>query len=238
MNLISFGRTATYDEMLTRIAIGTIVSSFVAIEWLRWHIGTLDGILATVDKWPAIGPLKDYDKLPFGTILPAIVIGVLCRIIKLHDRLSDVFAIRKRFDISEILIPICGHCDKKMTSDRLDALSRDRHKWVRLLFYEYASSFKDKAIIDENLIRQALDWWTWAWVALESSAIFLVACIIAYWSTQYKTAFQMLTVANCLFITSSLLRTYGCRSTARAEVNAIMDNEKAASEIRKKLNAL
>jgi len=137
--VLSLGRAANYDEMLTRIAIGTIVISSLAIWWMRSAIPSLDVYLASIDKMPAVGPFKDYDKLPVGTILPGIVIGVLFRVVKLHDRVSDLFGVRRRFDISEILIPICGQLDKKLTFERRDQLAQERHQWMDRLFYAYAS---------------------------------------------------------------------------------------------------
>ena len=68
------------------------------------------------------------------------------------------------------------------------------------LFYAYASSSKDKAKIDESLIRQALDWWTWAWIALESASVLLTGSIIAYLSSLYKLAYEILGVSLVLIL--------------------------------------
>jgi len=152
--------------------------------------------------------------------------------------MSDVFGIRQRFDLWCILIPICGELDRKITLDRLDTLRRKRHHWMDQLFYSYASSSPGKAKIDENSIRQALDWWTWAWICLEAALIFFAACVAAYWFASYQAATQMLALANLLVLGFALLVRFACTRSATAEVNAILADKTRRDEMRTKLDAL
>ena len=41
---------------------------------------SINALLSSIDKIPAIGPLKDYDKIPFGTLAVGILIGFIFRV--------------------------------------------------------------------------------------------------------------------------------------------------------------
>jgi hypothetical protein len=109
---------------------------------------------------------------------------------------------------------------------------------MKRLFYDFASSSKDKAIIDDSLIKQALDWWTWAWICLECALVFACSSAIAFFFASYLAAFLMLVVGNALTGISLVIIRKSCASTARAEVRSILDDQTRISTLREKLNAL
>jgi hypothetical protein len=233
------GRTANYDEMLNRVAFGAFITAAVVTWRLRIANPALDGILSAVDAGlPAVGPLKDYDKLPTGTLVAGIAIALAFRIVKLHDRVSDLLLIRRSFDISNILIPVIGAFDLKLSEERRARLVKNRNHWMHELFYAYASSSEGKAKIDVSVIRQALDWWTWSWMALESAVILNAGSLVAYSSRAYRMAFELTQVSAVLVIVFYLLVRFACTRAATAEVRAILSDDARRIEIRKKLNAL
>src|SRR6266550_8130251 len=99
MSLNPFAPTTDYPSMLNKIAVYTFAVG-IAMTWvLRSQIWPVEVFLMRFDlPVQLIG-----NKISLGYILPAFLVALLFRIFKMHDRLSDVFGIRKRFDVNEIL---------------------------------------------------------------------------------------------------------------------------------------
>jgi hypothetical protein len=51
-----------------------------------------------------------------------------------------------------------------------------RHDLMRTAFYQFANSRAPQ--IDEHLIHQALDLWSWFWIVLEASVLFVVTGLV------------------------------------------------------------
>jgi hypothetical protein len=220
-----FAQPKTYSEMLAKIAIFTGVTAFLLTLLIGWHSPTaarmLDALNIEVKVWI-------FEKVKLGWVLPAFLVALAARIIKLHDRISDAFRVRETFDLLEILVPIAGGVQIPVDADLLGKLREKRDQVLREVFYKYASSLSPK--IDGQLVISALDKWTWFWILLESVVLGFVTTVVLVLLAAYEAAaFLGLGVLAGIL----LFRQAGplCAPTAHAEVNAILQLPDAPSAI-------
>src|ERR1039457_1184872 len=71
-------------------------------------------------------------KVKLGYVLPALIVAVAFRIFKAHDRISDIFGIRRNFDVQEILVPLAGEANFPVNLERLASLQRNRSEERRV----------------------------------------------------------------------------------------------------------
>jgi len=164
MDLDFFKAVGDYPKMLNKIAVSTFTGTILAIWLLRYEVPALDNLLK-----PLSVPIKVFGdvNLPLGTILPALVVAALSRMFKLHDRISDIFRIRQRFDVGEILFPMAIASGASLSGDQIRAIRKNCKSMMYKVFYKYASSTAGKAVIDSHYITMALDQWCWYWIVLE-----------------------------------------------------------------------
>lgn len=172
--MIIFEAPKNYHEMLNKIGWYTFVGIFIATIMGVNANATIKDIL----EKSSLGLKFEYNGINFavGYIYPAVVLGFIARTIKFHDKVSDLFRIRKEFDIKYILTPICEGLGKKINKHLKDTLQAKRDELMTRLFYKYASS--TNAQIDTHLIITALDNWCGYWILLELRIIFIVLSII------------------------------------------------------------
>ena len=221
-----FAQPKTYSEMLAKIAIFTGGTAFLLTLLIAWHsppiARALDALNIDVKIWV-------FDKVQLGWVIPAFLIALLSRIIKLHDRISDAFRLREKFDLLEILVPLAGGVQVAVDSALLSKLRQKRDHVMREVFFKYASSLAPQ--IDGQLVISALDKWTWFWILLESIVLAFIATIVLILIGGYQAAaFLALGVLAGVL----LFRLVGpvCAPTAHAEVDAILQLPNAPGEIR------
>jgi hypothetical protein len=167
--LMPFFGPKNYSEMLWKIALAdfwlTLACTFLArqdpwVESLFSQIEHLPGFkeFATAVKAPAIN---------VGGFAIALTVLIFSRVTRFHDRISDFFKIRARFDRANILLPLAVMSGVHMTARQIQNLKRDRHPLMRETFYKYASSRSEKPLVDKHDIESALEAWHMYWVALE-----------------------------------------------------------------------
>lgn len=178
-----FGAVTNYPEMLNKISVSTFIYAILATANLRGEIQGFDSLLT--EKVESIQAFRDLKltvlgaKFGVGTVLPPLVFAILARIFKMHDRISDVFRIRYRFDVtSSILIPLAiGSCNH-VYLDLIEKINRNRNDLMPKVFYKFASSTPGRAQIDEHLIIMALDMWSWYWIILEMVTVNIIVTVI------------------------------------------------------------
>jgi hypothetical protein len=79
----------------------------------------------------------------------------------MHNKISDLFQIRKKFDVSYILIPLSKAVEIPIDENYKNVLKTNRKTLMADVFYKYASSTNPQ--IDKHLIWIALDKWSWYW---------------------------------------------------------------------------
>src|SRR5438105_5864153 len=91
-----------YPEMLNKIGIFTLAGALV-LTWFIAHANTKIGaiVLAGTLKIPVLGV-----ELPPFFVAPGFLIALTFRVVRLHDRVSDLLRIRETFDLHEILTPL------------------------------------------------------------------------------------------------------------------------------------
>lgn len=234
MSLNPLAPVTDYSSMLYRIFICTTVAGIIATRLIRLHCKPVDDYLKYYDIPVDLGIIKDFKAL--GFLLPAVLIALFARVIKLHNRVSDLLGIRTRFDVDEILRPLAEGSGFAVGSLNLDSLRKNRQNLMERAFYRYAS-YSD-AKINKHLIQQAYDWWSWYWVILESAVIFIPVGIALLVLRSYSLGFMFLAI--CLIVVPVVLiyfRTF-CVGYAHREVDAILDDATRKAEVRAVFDAL
>ena len=218
-----------YQSMLARIFWFTTASALAAVWMLRAHVPALDGWLREVDFTLALGG----DKLlptPGGYLLPALAVGMASRVFRLHGRVSDWLGIRESFDIEAIIGELAARLDIDLDSIGYDELRQVRHRLMRTAFYPYVSG--SRPAVDELLVQQALDAWSWFWIGVEAIVLFtlagfgLVACGV------YRLGLQTVLAAITFAGFGMPMLRGQCRKYAAAQVRAILADRGRAAQVR------
>lgn len=223
---------ADYPEMLWKIALWTFFSSLACTMGLQYVYPSLTLFLGQLPS------VTVYDmELSLGTLLVPLLFAAFTRSIKLHDRLSDLFRIRIRFDVDNILLPLAVGCGVTMSPSRIGRLEQDRHTVMRKVFYCYASGTVGQSKIDRQYILMALDQWYWYWIVLESSVVLGTTALILAIGSHFLSALILLAVIEAGHLVRCVLyhRAVAC---ALVEVEEILNSVDRKEEIAKVLNAL
>lgn len=170
MSLNPFLTVKSYSEMLTKVATWTFFVSLAVTVVLRVRWPLIDAGLGTLSPQIPVAGVE----LPLGTLAPAFVMALISRVVKLHDRLSDLLGIRRRFDRQEILLPLAAMSGAILTPTQVERIDAARNNLMGQIFYAYASSDPSKSKIDPHYVTMALDQWSWYWILLE--ALFVIGC--------------------------------------------------------------
>src|SRR5688572_2247889 len=117
-----------YSQMLWKIAAGTGTVTFGSL----WLLGKVDSVAhaflfgADAERVDVLGI-----SLPVVPALITVGVAILTRAFKLHDRVSDVLGIRKRFDLREIIRPLTVESGLAWTTDIRDRAAAQRDKIMR-----------------------------------------------------------------------------------------------------------
>src|SRR6266487_2912905 len=125
MSLNPFATVGDYPAMLNKIAWWTFFTSLLATLLVRWRLPVIDAALEAVSfgvKVPVAGNM-----FSLGSLIPAFTMALVSRVSKLHDRLSDLLGIRKRFDRQEILLPMAAASGATLTPDQLQKIDAHRN---------------------------------------------------------------------------------------------------------------
>lgn len=174
--LMPFFGPKNYSEMLWKIALAdfwlTLASTFV-VRYDPW----INSLFLRLEHLPGFKEFATAIKAPEVNIsgfAVALLMLIFSRVTRFHDRISDFFQIRARFDRANILLPLAVMSGAQMTARQIVNLKRDRHPLMRETFYKYASSRSEQPLVDKHDIESALEAWHMYWVALEW--IFILTC--------------------------------------------------------------
>jgi len=99
--------------------------------------------------------------------------------LRLHDRISDLFGIRARFDRNYILLPLAILTGSQLSAFQLNRMGANRDSLMRRVFYRYASTRAERPLVDRHDIEAAIEIWSWYWVLVEGTAVCCSAfCVI------------------------------------------------------------
>jgi hypothetical protein len=218
-----------YQSMLNRIFWFTSAAALVAIWLLRQNIHGLDLLLRKIDFTVAFGNDKILP-MPAGYLLPALAVGMLTRIYRLHAHISDWLGLREHFDVEVIIAEFAKELGIDLPYVPYEKLRTYRSAIMRAAFYRYVSG--PQAQIDPQLIQQALDAWSWFWIGLEATLIFILTGLALIAGGAYESGFETLG-AIILFAANGLpMIRNSCRRYAIAQVRAILADPSRATAAR------
>lgn len=229
MSLNPLAPVADHQAMLNRIFWFTTVAGLVAVWILRLNIPPLERQLSQIDCAIAVGDNRLLP-VPAGFMIPALVIGLLTRVYRIHARISDWLGIRESFDIDVIIAEFAARLSIDLSSLTRDQLVRRRHHIMRRAFYPSVSGLAPA--IDPHLIRQALDAWSWFWIAIEATFVFTATSLALIATGTQQLGFELLggTLLTAALGLPTLHRQ--CRIYAVAQVREILTSPTRANEIR------
>ncbi|HEX4002897.1 MAG TPA: hypothetical protein VHX36_09615 [Candidatus Acidoferrales bacterium] len=227
-----FASPNNYPEMLNKISVWTFADSLV----LTVIIGLVCPAAARIlGRYPIRIEIYGSLTVPILYIVPPVIVAVISRIVRLHDKVSDLFAIRQNFDVFHILLPLAGAVGCALDLDKLEVLKNKRRELMNKTFYRYASSTEPK--IQKHLIVSALDKWSWYWILVEFLIIGICAFAVLLFCGAYHAASWLATA----LLVSVPLGIWGgrfCALTAQAEVREILADATRCAEIKAVFSAL
>lgn len=227
--MFPFDRPKDYGEMLNKIGIFT----FLFALGLTWFVAErVDSIHAVLNSRQTTVDVASIH-VPILYVVPAAVVAFFARIVRLHDKVSDIFRIRKRFDINKILVPLSEAVGLKVDGNFLDQLRNRREDAMERTFYRYAS-FEDPKI-SKALVLGAVELWTWYWIALESAVWAFVAALVLLANAQYIPASALLAVTGGLILLFLGCFTF-CGRRAEYQIREIVSDDGRATTIRGELS--
>lgn len=233
--MMIFNVSKSYEDMLNKIGIFTwgflIVSWYLVLlsfpefnQYINESIKEFFEIKSSITIFGF--------ELPFSFVIPT-AISIICRIIKLHDRVSDLLDIRLNYDCYNILIPLAEGSGCSIRS--LKKIKENRTDLMGKTFYKYAGY--TSPAIDQHLINMALDSLCWYWIIVEGLVVTLTTFIICIFSSKLGIIRMLFLIIIILIIACLGLRNT-CKKRTSSEVNAILNDAKRKNEIKAVFDAL
>ena len=217
-----------YQSMLNRISWFTTVCALAAIWMLRLHNHELNTHLSQIDFQLEFGNDKILP-IPGGYLFPALAVGMLTRVYRLHARISDALGIRRCFDIDIIVTEFANLMDVDLTLVSYERLVEYRPSIMRAAFYPFVNGTQPS--IDQQLVHQALDAWSWFWIGVEATLVFILTGFGLIAGGSYAVGLETIGGA-VIFAAVGLPAMRGqCSRYAIAQVRAIMADPARADAI-------
>jgi hypothetical protein len=226
MSLNPLAPLTDYQSMQTRIFWFTSVAALACVWLLRLYIPALDAALGALEAPLNAGSDKS---LPAGYLVPALTVGIMTHIFRLHSRLSDLLGVRECFDLEIILAQFASALELQLPPP--DELRRVRHPLMRKVFYPYVSSFSPQ--IDPQLIQQALDAWSWFWISVEATLLFTLTSFALIATGGHQIGLNTLAAALAFALIGLPALRRQCGRYATAQVREILGDPARAAAIRK-----
>lgn len=222
----------SYSDMLERVFATTVASGLVCTAILANASPSVKALLDSIKTEAGIGPIKAVRAL---YVLLPILIAMISRIIRLHDKISDVLHIRMMFDTRYILLPMARLSGAEVDTHMRQRLLSLREPAMYKVFYPYVSL--PTPAIDRQLIRTALDNWGWFWACVESAFLFIITGsiirIIGRDIEFYLCVIVLLMIG--LLLTTQWI---ACRRSADRQVRAIIDDPQRRTSIQEYFAAI
>jgi hypothetical protein len=218
-----------YQSMLNRIFWFTTASALAAVWLLRAYVPSLDAQLNRLDFALQFGGDKMLP-IPAGYLFPALAVGLLTRIYRVHARISDWLEIRERFDIDVIISELADQLSIDLTLISEERLVEQRSHFMRTAFYAFVGGHQPQ--IDPQLIHQALDAWSWFWIGVEGTLMFVVTGLGLVALNEYQIGLQTILFTLAFAAIGLPLMRAQCERYAVAQVRAILSDPSRENSIR------
>lgn len=235
-----FSTTKNYAQVLKRLASLAFYETFIITLLLRAN-PRIDAFFTSIESWGPIGKvartIPHHNVLNLSGVVIGFIVAILTHTFHVHDLISDVLGIRRRFDRKHILIPLAQRIGSAITKDKIKKIAQQRDKLMHAMFYRYASSGAANTLVDKHDIEQALNAWSWFWVFIEAIFYVVVGAFIAWWFGSHNLALGFALVSISLLLIAALQRirlgTYALR-----QIETIASDPTAAYEVKKLFDAL
>lgn len=226
-----FTSPKNYSEMLKKIATTTFFISLFIIMILSHTINDISSFMKIISfglKYE-YGGLKLYISYFYFPLLFALGENIF----KIHDKVSDLFGIRYRFDKNIIIARFLNEIKQSKKLKKVNKINRD--SIMRVIFYKYASSTNPQ--IDRHLIDMALGVWSWYWIIMDTLLCVITLGIIwLIFSFSWLACFVLIgIIITCLSI-MHIIKKFQCSEYALQEVQAILQLQNSRSEIKRYLS--
>ena len=229
-----------YSQILKKLASFAFYEVYL-ITLMRRANPNIERFFSGIETWGPIGKVTDiipgHQVLNLTGIAIAFAIALLTHMFQLHDRISDLLGIRRRFDLKSILIPLALLVGVDVSKDKEAKIWGKRDALMRSVFYKYASSRDDKPLVDKHDIEQALNAWSWFWVFVEAIIYFTIGMIIAFWLGSHDIA-KIFAVIGVVCFAIACLQRFRLPRYAKPQVAAIAANAGASAEVKQQFDAL
>lgn len=221
-----------YPSMLGNLSFAFLGQSVAWFYVARLNIppikDTFESLAAQLPSGMEVFGLTPIDAVP---IIVAYIFALILQSFKLHDLLSDIFKIRKNFDIEHILIPTALLVSATVDRLRLSRIRASRELLMADAFYKYASSTDPNPPVGKHEIVQSLSNWSWHWMALESQFLHIFVAIIFALSGLTTWALAAAFIALATGLVRQLYFRYAIRNAHR-QIDTITADATRAKEIR------
>lgn len=229
MSLNPLTPVTDYQSMLNRIFWFTSAAALAAVWVLRTNLPALDAQLRQVDFTLEFGGDKIVP-IPGGYLLPSLAMGLGSRVFRIHGLLARWLGIRERFDIDVILSELARRTGFDLDQVAADDLAVHRHKLMRQAFYQFVGG--DAPQIDRHLIYRALDLWSWFWIGLEATFVFVLTSFVLFAAGAYQAGSISLASTLALAAIGLPFIRNECRRYAIAQVRTIVADPTRAEQVR------
>lgn len=212
--------------MLNNIAIYTFLTISIILLVLSNRIEEIENLLNLV---PINITISDND-FPILAVIFALFIAIFSRVVKLHDKISNILRIRHYYDIIVIIYPILKEVIKYKESGLLKIIFSDRNQIMYNIFYKYASSNREQCKIDFNLVILALTQFTGFWITIET-IVYLIFTIAISLIFNDLVLFKYLLIIISVSIIIGIYFLYTCKRETRSEIKAILNVPEYKQEI-------
>lgn len=219
------GQPESYSEILQRIFFFSVATGICCSIILA---KASPAFKAFMDSIPNEAEIPFIKGLKASYVLIPLVISFISIRLRLHDKISDLLCIRFLFDTKHILYPLAELSGHDLTSEIKSAINKKRESAMYAVFYPYAGFADPK--IDKQLVRTALDNWGWFWVDVETILLCVLTMIIliCLGNCLYIKLFAVILFVLLIFI---LYQWFACKSSAKRQVTAILDDPLRKSAI-------
>jgi uncharacterized membrane protein len=229
--MFPFDRPTDYGEMLNKIGFFTFLTGVVLAIAVASFSPAVKGILGSSHTEVELLSIK----IPLGYVVPAALFALLARVVRLHDRISDLFGIREKFDLRRILLPLCEELGLKVDTALISEFRANRGAVMGRFFYRYASF--DDPQISKALVLGAIDLWTWYWILVEIICLIAIsAVVLSFIGTPWFAGVMYVAAILGIWLFSTYDRFCGKR--AEAQVKEIVSDPTRAQAIREELTRM
>lgn len=227
-----FRNITSYQDMVSKIAYWTTLYTIMCLIIYAWLVNP-DTILNTGINIELFSEIS----ISLQMFAIALLAGGLFRVLKMHDRISDLFKIRRKFDIVYIINKLSAKCrGRELNAKEINILKdyRIRRRVMHDIFYQYASGNPKETVIDYHYVELALNQWCDYWIMVEASIIFIIFSIIAIINSSYYSFIYISMLV--VFIIINLLTHKTRVKYADDQIEIITKVDERCNEIRSVLN--